>query len=296
MGYRELSGQELQSKAEQALKLLDQCAVCPRYCGVNRAAGEKGKCRGGRNAVISSWGPHFGEESVLVGRTGSGTVFFTHCNLGCVFCQNYDISQLDEGSETTPGQLADIMLELQDSGCHNLNLVSPSHYVPQILESLALARVDGLKIPLVWNSGGYDAKEALDLLDGVVDIYMPDLKFGDDTAAAVYTGVKDYFTVAGAAVKEMHRQVGDLKTDQNGLAYQGLMVRHLVMPDNLARSDKIFKFIAEEVSRNTYINIMDQYYPAHKARQFPELARRITRREYQSAISIASEYGLTRLA
>lgn len=296
MGYSRLSGEELQRKAEKAGELLTECRFCPRCCGVNRSLGKEGLCGGGREAVVHSWGPHFGEESVLVGKYGSGTIFFSHCNLGCVFCQNYDISQLAEGHEVTPVRLSEIMLELQDSGCHNINLVSPSHYVPQIIEALYLARNSGLEVPLVYNSGGYDSEEALELLDGVVDIYMPDLKFGDDKAGARYTGVNNYFTIASLAIKEMHRQTGDLSIDEKGLAKKGLMVRHLVMPENLAGTDKVLKFIAEEISPNTYINIMDQYYPAYKARQYPELARRITRAEYQEALALARKYGLSRLA
>ncbi|MFZ5646720.1 MAG: radical SAM protein [Bacillota bacterium] len=292
MGYEKLSRAVLKEKTEKALKLLEECSLCPRRCGSNRMEDRQGVCRSGRKAVISSYGPHFGEESVLVGRHGSGTIFFTNCNLGCVFCQNYDISHDGEGREVSPEKLGKIMIELQNSGCHNINLVSPTHYVPQMLEALTAAVEGGLKVPLVYNTGGYDPVELLEILDGVVDIYMPDIKFGDDTSGEKYLGVKDYFTTARQAVKEMHRQVGDLAVDTRGIAYRGLLVRHLVLPNNLAASDKVIGFLAEEISKNTFINIMDQYYPAHRAFRYEELSRRITPAEYKEAISFAQKVGL----
>ncbi|MFZ5650541.1 MAG: radical SAM protein [Bacillota bacterium] len=295
MGYEKLSRAVLKEKTEKALKLLEECSLCPRRCGANRMENRPGLCRSGRKAVISSYGPHFGEESVLVGRHGSGTIFFTNCNLGCVFCQNYDISHDGEGREVSPEKLGKIMIELQNSGCHNINLVSPTHYVPQMLEALTAAVEEGLKVPLVYNTGGYDPVELLEILDGVVDIYMPDIKFGDDTSGEKYLGVKDYFTTARQAVKEMHRQVGDLAVDTRGIAYRGLLVRHLVLPNNLAASDKVIGFLAEEISKNTFINIMDQYYPAHRAFRYEELSRRITPAEYKEVLSIAKKYGLVNL-
>jgi putative pyruvate formate lyase activating enzyme len=295
MGYRDLFPDELAARVEKAVELLADCTVCAQYCHVNRLEGEKGFCRGGRLAAVSSWGPHFGEEEVLVGRHGSGTIFFAHCNLACRFCQNCDISQYGEGSELTARELANAMLELQDMGCHNINLVSPSHYVPQILEALYIAAGDGLNLPLVYNTGGYDALPTLKLLDGVVDIYMPDIKFGDDEIGERYTRAANYFTVARQAVKEMHRQVGNLVVDERGIAVRGLLVRHLVMPGDLARTGEVMKFLAGEISPNTFVNIMDQYYPAHEARRYPELSRRITREEFHRAVEIARECGLRRI-
>ncbi|TYP57802.1 radical SAM protein [Thermosediminibacter litoriperuensis] len=292
MGYRDLSPEELSRRVEKALELLSDCVVCAQECHVNRLKGERGFCRTGRYAVISSWGPHFGEEEVLVGSHGSGTIFFAYCNMACRFCQNCEISHYGEGREMTARELAGVMLELQQIGCHNVNLVSPCHCVPQILEALQLAVKNGLNIPLVYNTGGYDAIPTLKLLDGIVDIYMPDIKFGDDETGRHYASAPGYFTVAKRAVKEMHRQVGDLIIDDRGIAVKGLMVRHLVLPNDLARTEEIMKFLAEEISLNTFVNIMDQYYPAHQARQYPVLSRRITSQEYRRALEIARTFGL----
>lgn len=295
MGYDKISRAELEEKMNKALALQEECRLCPRRCGAKRMENRPGLCRSGRKAVISSHGPHFGEERVLVGRHGSGTIFFANCNLACVFCQNYDISHDGHGREAGPERLAGIMIELQRSGCHNINLVSPTHYVPQILEALIKAAEEGLSVPLVYNTGGYDPVELLEILDGVVDIYMPDIKFGDDEAGEKYLGVKDYFATARLAVKEMHRQVGDLSVDSRGIAYRGLLVRHLVLPENLARSGSVISFLAGEISKDTSINIMDQYYPAHRAFRYEELSRRITPAEYKEVLSIAREHGLTNL-
>ncbi|OPX83812.1 MAG: Radical SAM superfamily protein [Pelotomaculum sp. PtaB.Bin104] len=293
--YLKLPPGELAARAQKAVALLGDCNVCAQECRVNRLAGELGICRGGRLAAVSSSGPHFGEEYVLVGTGGSGTIFFAYCNLRCEFCQNFEISQLGEGDEVSAGELAVMMLELQQRGCHNINLVSPSHFVPQFLEALAVAAEKGLTLPVVYNTGGYDSPETLDLLDGIVDIYMPDIKFADDDAGRKYSGAAAYFTVARRAVKKMHAQVGDLDLDVRGIAYRGLLVRHLVMPGNLARSEKIFEFLAEEVSKATLVNIMDQYYPAFNAHKYTELGRRITRKEYQAAIDAARRAGLSRI-
>ncbi len=296
MGYEKMTREELRQKVEQALTLLESCSLCPRRCGVNRLyGGGPGVCRSGRNAAVSSYGPHFGEERVLVGRHGSGTVFFANCNLGCVFCQNYEISHRSEGKEITSSELAKIMLKLQNLGCHNINLVSPTHFVPQILEALEAAVEKGLRTPLAYNTGGYDSPELLQILDGVVDIYMPDIKFGDDCAGEKYLGVKNYFTSAKLAVREMHRQVGDLEIDGRGVAIRGLLVRHLVLPGNLAKSELVIKFLADEISRDTYINIMDQYYPAHRAFHYEELSRRITPGEYREVVSLARRLGMKNL-
>ncbi|MCF6097012.1 radical SAM protein [Thermovorax subterraneus] len=295
MGYRDLSFEELSRQVKKAVELLSDCAVCAQECHVNRLKGERGFCRTGRYAVVSSWGPHFGEEEVLVGTHGSGTIFFAYCNMACRFCQNCEISHYGEGREMSARELADVMLELQQIGCHNVNLVSPSHCVPQIIEALQLAVKDGLKIPLVYNTGGYDSVQTLKLLDGIIDIYMPDIKFGDDETGRIYASAPGYFTVAKRAVKEMHRQVGDLVVDEKGLAVRGLIVRHLVLPNDLARTEEVMKFLAEEISPNTFVNIMDQYYPAHKAHNDPVLSRRITSREYSQALKIAKAAGLKRI-
>ena len=286
---------ELSERLEMALEILSNCELCPRKCHVNRLKSDKGFCKTGRNAAVSSYGPHFGEEKVLVGRFGSGTIFFTHCNMSCVFCQNYDISQLGKGNEVSAQELADIMLELQRTGCHNINLVSPTHCVAQILEALLIAFEEGLKIPIVYNTGGYDSVDTLKLLDGIVDIYMPDIKYGDDETGNRYSQVPDYFTVAKKAVKEMHRQVGDLKTDDSGIAVKGLLARHLVLPGDLADTEKVMEFLATEISTETFVNIMDQYRPLYMARQYPELSRSINRAEFQRAVKIAQRYGIRRI-
>ena len=249
-----------------------------------------------RHAIIASAGPHFGEEPPLVGTRGSGTIFFSGCNLACVFCQNCDISQGKEGRPHAAPDLARIMLDLQRLGCHNINLVSPSHVVPQVLEALVIAAESGLRLPLVYNSGGYDSLSTLRLLDGVVDIYMPDFKYWDDSTAAKYSGAKGYPTVAREAMREMHRQVGDLVLDKGGVAVRGLIVRHLVLPGDLAGTVEVAKFISKEISPDTYVNIMAQYYPAHEASKHPPLNRRITRAEHEHALRAAKDAGLHRFA
>ncbi len=245
--------------------------------------------------VISSYGPHFGEEAPLVGRRGSGTIFFTYCNLGCVFCQNYTISQLGEGRAVDREELAGMMLSLQAKGCHNINLVSPTHVVPYILDALELAVSRGLHLPLVYNSGGYDSVETLELLDGIVDIYMPDMKYSDEKTAEQLSGIKDYPKVNKAAVKEMHRQVGDLEIDKPGVAQRGLLVRHLVLPNWIAGTQEVVRFLAQEISTNTYLNIMAQYHPGYKAFDIPQLARAVNRQEFLEAIDLAHQQGLNRL-
>jgi putative pyruvate formate lyase activating enzyme len=245
--------------------------------------------------VVSSYGPHFGEEAPLVGRRGSGTIFFTYCNLRCVFCQNYTISQLGEGIAVAREELARMMLSLQTRGCHNINLVSPTHVVPYILDALELAVSAGLSLPLVYNTGGYDSVETLELLDGIVDIYMPDMKYSDERIAEQLSGIKDYPEVNRAAVKEMHRQVGDLQIDGQGVAQRGLLVRHLVLPNRLAGTREVVRFLAQEVSANTYLNVMAQYYPCHKAFDIPLLARPVASEEFSEAITLANREGLHRL-
>jgi len=295
--YRRLCERgELSTRAEEARQRLESCDLCAHECGVNRLEGAKGFCRTGDTIEISSYGPHYGEEDVLVGLRGSGTVFLTGCNLRCVFCQNYDISHLGSGYEVSLEEFAEILIELQDRGCHNINLVTPTHFLPQIVSALDLACAAGLSLPLVWNCGGYESITALRLLDGVVDIYMPDVKFGSSAEAARFTGARRYWEAVQAALREMHRQVGDLKIDSSGIAYQGLIVRHLVLPGNLAGTEAVLRFIADEISPNTYVNVMAQYHPAYEARFHPPLDRRITRQEYIEALRIAKAVGLTRLA
>ena len=269
--------------------------MCPRRCGVNRLAGESGECQVTTQVIVSSYGPHFGEEAPLVGRHGSGTIFFTYCNLHCTFCQNYTISQLGEGSPVESEKLARMMLSLQAKGCHNINLVSPTHVMPYILDALELAATKGLHLPLVYNTGGYDTIETLELLDGIVDIYMPDMKYSSEKTAEQLSGIKDYPKINQAAIKEMHRQVGDLQLDEQGIAQRGLLVRHLVLPDGLAGTEEVVRFLAKEVSANTYLNIMAQYHPCYKAFDMPQLARPLHSQEFYEAIDLAHQQGLYRL-
>lgn len=286
---------ELQHRVEEAYQHLSICDVCAWRCPVDRRAGKKGVCLTGERARVSSYGPHMGEEDPLRGWRGSGTIFFSRCNLRCQYCQNHDISQTDAGYEVEPEDLAAIMLELQDRGCHNINFVSPSHVAPQIMAAVLIAAKAGLKIPLVYNTGGYDSLAMLKLLDGVIDIYMPDMKYHDPTKARRYSKVRDYPSVNRAAVGEMHRQVGDLQFDERGLAVRGLLVRHLVLPNDLAGTAGIVRFLADEVSKHSYLNLMDQYRPAHKARDYPKLNRPIHSDEYETAVNLALSAGLYRL-
>ncbi len=285
----------LKRRVAAAHKLMRQCRLCPRQCGVNRLAGETGFCRTGEKAWVASYAPHFGEEAPLVGRHGSGTIFFTHCNLGCLFCQNFGISHEGHGQPVTHAQLAAMMVQLQDMGCHNVNLVSPSHVVPQILAALEIAIANGLHVPIVYNTGGYDAPDTLALLDGIVDIYMPDFKFWDPASGRTYCGVPDYPEIARQALRMMYRQVGELTTDANGIARRGMIIRHLVMPQGLEETREILTFIAEQLSRDTYVNLMPQYRPCGQAEDFPALARALSAREFKAAIAAARAVGLRRL-
>jgi len=282
----------MQDKIKKAYKILESCKLCPRKCGVDRLKGEVGFCKAGLEPMVSSSHAHFGEEPPISGSRGSGTVFFTHCSLRCVFCQNYPISQNAQGVINHIEGLSAIMLDLQKQGCHNINLVTPSHYMAQILEAIALAKKKGLNIPLVYNCGGYESLEALSILDGVIDIYMPDMKYSDSGASERYSCAPDYFEVSKKAVKEMYRQVGDLKIHK-GIAKKGLLIRHLVLPEALSGSEAIFDFIVRELSPKTYVNIMAQYYPCHLAYRFPELSRRITHREYMDALRLARKKDLS---
>lgn len=286
---------KLKERVEAARALLESCRLCPRCCGVNRLDGELGQCHTANEAVVSSCGPHFGEEAPLVGKHGSGTIFFTNCNLRCVFCQNYSISQLGEGERVSKEELALMMLSLQARGCHNINLVSPTHVVPQILEALEIAIESGLHVPLVYNSGGYDSVETLRVLDGIVDIYMPDMKYGEENIARELSGIDDYPQVNKAAIREMHRQVGDLQTSLEGVAQRGLLVRHLILPKGLAGTKDVVDFIAREISPNTYVNIMAQYHACYKAYEIPSLAMPISKAEFQEAVELAYQAGLSRL-
>ena len=280
---------------QKANDMLEFCTVCPRDCGVDRTQDEKGFCEAGYLPEVSSYAPHFGEESPLVGHQGSGTIFLTHCNLGCLFCQNYSISHAGEGRKIPIQKLAKVMVELQRLGCHNINFVSPTHFVPQILESLPQAIGMGLDVPLVYNTGGYDSVETLRLLDGVFDIYMPDFKYSKWEISEKYSQAPDYPLIAKQAIKEMFRQVGDLQIDEQGIAFCGLLVRHLVLPAGLAGTRDAMRFLATELSQNTYVNIMDQYYPCGNIPLDSPLRRRITSEEYNESIAIAKEEGITRL-
>ena len=285
---------ELTEKGQTAQEMLKACRVCPRECGVNRVEEEIGICNAPFKAKLSSAGPHYGEEPPLVGFGGSGTLFFCHCNLKCVFCQNSDISQMGRGYEVSSEELAQKMLQLQGIGCHNINFVTPTPYVPQIVRALEIAIDHGLTLPLVYNCGGYESLETIRLLEGMVDIYMPDFKYGDDANARKYSKAEDYFERCAEAVEEMHRQVGVLKTDRRGIAMRGVLIRHLVMPHGLAGSQRILEFIAKRLSTDSYVNIMAQYYPSYRAAEYPSLTRRITSEEYQEAIDIARRLGLHR--
>ena len=285
---------QLQERVEALMQLLEPCRVCPHNCHVNRLSGEIGTCKAGAQPEVSSALAHFGEEEPLVGRHGSGTIFLTHCNLRCAFCQNDDISQGGSGRKVETDTLAHLMVSLQKNGCHNINFVTPTHFTPQIVAALPRAIELGLRLPLVYNCGGYESVETLKLLDGIIDIYMPDAKFADAHWSQKFCNAPDYFEVMTAALKEMHRQVGVLKVDETGLAYEGLLIRHLVMPNGVAGTRTILSFIAEELSRDSYVNVMSQYRPCHRAMDFPEISRRISYDEYEQAVAIAREVGLYR--
>jgi len=286
---------KLQERVDRAVAMMKRCDLCPRDCRVDRLAGETGFCRTGRKAIVASLHAHFGEEAPLVGTGGSGTIFFSSCNLLCTFCQNFDISHLMEGHETDPENLAAMMLSLQHRGCHNINFVTPSHVVPQILEGLILAVEQGLSVPLVYNTGGYDRVDTLKILEGIFDIYMPDFKFWDEKWADRFCHAPDYRKQVTAAIREMHRQVGDLVIDKSGVAVKGLIVRHLVMPNDVANTGGIMTFLAEKISKDTYVNVMDQYHPCGKATGDPGINRRLTRNEFVIAVRQARDAGLHRL-
>ncbi len=294
--YRKtLQSGALREKVISARKMMSDCRLCPRQCGADRLAGEKGLCRTADQARLASYQSHFGEEAPLVGWNGSGTIFFGGCNLLCCFCQNFEISHGEAGLPVSDSRLAAAMLELAQQGCHNINLVTPSHVVPQILGALEIAAEKGLRLPLVYNSGGYDDLETLQFLEGVVDIYMPDVKFFDPQLAQDACAAADYGVVVKQALREMHRQVGDLVINEDGLACSGLLVRHLVLPENLAGTREIMAFIAEEISRQTYVNVMSQYRPRGRAQKILALSRAVSPEEYRQALDDTRAVGLQRL-
>ena len=289
-----LSIPELIERSNKLNYLLESCTICPNQCGIDRRYDNSGLCHSTDKVIITSVSPHYGEEPPLVGRFGSGTIFFTNCNLSCEFCQNYDISHLGAGREVSIQELAESMLALQNRGCHNINLVTPTHFAPKIVSALIIAIEKGLEIPIVYNCGGYESVETLKLLDGIIDIYMPDIKYSINENALKYSGIENYWGVVQSAVREMQRQVGDLKINRSGIAQRGLLIRHLVLPNQIAGSEKVLDFIADELSKDSYVNIMDQYRPAYRAYHYDEINRRITRNEYQEVIQYALKIGLSR--
>lgn len=290
--YLNLSEIQFRNRIKQAYSFLQSCRLCPHRCGVNRIAGQKGFCRSTDQVQISSYNAHFGEEPPISGIYGSGTIFFTNCTLRCVYCQNYPISQLGNGNTISVSGLSKIMLDLQKQKCHNINFVTPTHFVPQIIKAVSEARSSGLHIPLVYNTSGYELVDTLRLLDGIIDIYLPDSKYADNLVAEKYSRAKNYFSVMKKAIKEMYYQVGDLKVDKNRIALSGLLIRHLVLPYNLAGSDKVLRWIAENISLKTYISLMAQYFPAFQASEYPNLSRRINQKEYRETKAVFAQYGL----
>jgi len=289
-----LTPNDLKERSEALHQLFEECRICPNECMARRSEGETGDCHSTAEVIISSVGPHFGEEPPLVGSMGSGTIFFTNCNLSCEFCQNYNISHLGIGEKITIEDLAGTMLRLQQRGCHNINFVTPTHFTPQIVDALILAIEKGLELPIVYNCGGYESMETLKLLEDIIDIYMPDIKYSVDANALKFSGIQNYWEVVTKALKEMHRQVGDLKISKRGIAQRGLLIRHLVLPNDIAGSKKVIDFVADEISTDSYINLMDQYRPAYNAIKYEKLNRRITPSEYNGIIDYAFSKGMRR--
>lgn len=283
---------ELNAIIDKAFGLLQSCVICPRKCKVNRLKNEKGFCKTGLRAKVCSFMPHYGEEPPISGYNGSGTIFFSHCNMACVYCQNFEFSQMEEGREVEAEELAGFMLQLQNLNCHNINLVTPTHVMPQILQALKLAVSQGLLLPIVYNTGGYELKGILKLLEGIVDIYLPDMRYADNEMAVKYSDAPDYAGYNQEALREIHRQVGVAQIDEAGIIKKGVIIRHLVMPNNIAGTDKIMCFISRELSKDTYLSLMSQYYPCFQAEEFPGLSRRITQKEYEEAQSSMERYGL----
>ncbi len=277
---------------EEIFKMLESCCICPRKCKIDRLNNQKGFCRTGLKPKVCSFMPHHGEEPPISGKRGSGAIFFSGCNMACVYCQNYEFSQLDEGREVELKDLADLMLQLQEMGCHNINLVTPTHVLPQTLKALSLAIPKGLSIPIVYNTGGYELPEIIKLLDGIVDIYLPDMRYADNEMAIKYSLAPEYPRLNQAALKEMLRQVGVARIDEEGIIARGVIIRHLVLPNNISGTDKIMRFIAEELSKDTYVSLMSQYFPCYKADKLKDISRRITFEEYEEAKATMEKYGL----
>ena len=287
---------ELKKHGEKLWRIMESCELCPRQCGAARLKGEEGFCESTSKLEVTSFHPHFGEEDPLVGKGGSGTIFLTNCGLRCVFCINWEISQGGVGRERSIEDMADMMIKLQEIGCHNINFVTPTHYSPHIVLAVDIAAGKGLRLPLVYNTCGWERLEILKMLDGIVDIYLPDFKYSDSKMAAKYSSDADTYTeVTQQALLEMHRQVGVAKPAKDGLMYRGLMIRHLVMPNNVSGTKEVMYWIAENLPKDTYVNIMSQYTPMYKAFDYPEISRRITRKEYEDAVKWAKEAGLTNL-
>ena len=293
--FLQMSREDLLARADSLAELASPCRLCPRICGALRKQGEAGYCRTGFLPEVSSVSPHFGEEAPLVGQGGSGTIFLTNCNLGCIFCQNSDISHLGRGRVITVRKLAESMLALQRLGCGNINFVTPTHQIHAIVQAVILAVGKGLTVPLVYNTGGYDSVDTLHLLEGIFDIYMPDLKFSSENVSADLADAPDYPRVVREAIGEMHRQVGDLILDDRGRASRGLIVRHLVLPDDLAGTDRAFRFLAGGISKNTYLNVMAQYHPSYRAVGKPDIGSSLDRSDYLKALALAKKWGLDRL-
>jgi putative pyruvate formate lyase activating enzyme len=290
--YLNLRKVQFQRRIREAYHCLQSCSLCPHHCGVNRIAGQKGLCRSTVQLTVASYNAHFGEEPPISGSRGSGTIFFSNCTLRCLFCQNYPISQLGHGNPVSISDLSKMMLDLQKQGCHNINLVTPTHFVAQIIAAIGEAKSKGLSIPIVYNTSGYESLSTLKLLEGIIDIYLPDAKYADNLIAQKYSGAENYFSVLKEALREMYRQVGDLKVDQYGIVVSGLIIRHLVLPNNLSGSDKILPWIAQNISPETYLSLMSQYFPAFQADKYPELSRRVTRAEYSKAKLAFEQCGL----
>lgn len=286
------SDSTLKTKINQAYKLLESCIICPRKCKVNRIDNERGFCRVGINPVVCSYMPHHGEEPPISGAKGSGTIFFSFCNLKCVYCQNYHFSQESEGKEVPIEKLSEFMLYLQGLGCHNINLVTPTHVMPQILKALYIAIEKGLSIPIVYNTSGYELPEVIKILNGIVDIYLVDMRYADNEHSIKYSQAPNYPSFNQEAVKEMYRQVGDSEFDKNNIIKKGMIIRHLVLPNNISGTEKIMKFISQNLSNKVYISLMSQYHPYYQAHKYPEIARRITKEEYQTAMDCLRRYGL----
>ncbi|MFH0762575.1 MAG: radical SAM protein [Candidatus Omnitrophota bacterium] len=272
--------------------MLEACSICPRKCGVNRLKGEKGFCKTGLKPYVYSFMAHHGEEPPISGKKGSGTIFFSNCNMSCLYCQNYEFSQRGQGREVDFQELSSMMLELQKAGCHNLNLVTPTHIMPQILAALKIAVSGGLKIPVVYNTGGYELPQVIKMLEGIVDVYLADMRYADEDAATKYSSAPDYPGYNRESVKEMYRQVGTAEIEESGIIKRGLVIRHLVLPHQVSGVDKIMRFIKEEISQDTYISLMSQYLPYYKASAFKDISRRITKDEYEEAKSSLQKYGL----